>query len=95
MRDPTLAPNVTSGVIGLKKKRIPFIAVNGVLILIPAAIFLKNAAVSGNLDITFYIVQGIELLAGFINISLMTLNLKDGLSISKNRQAKLEKVSVR
>mgnify|MGYP003109623425 CR=1 FL=1 len=86
-----LAPNAKSGVIGMKKKRMPFIAANGVLILIPAAIFLKNTAVSGTLDTTFYTVQIIELFAGFINISLMTLNLKDGLSLSKNRKAKLKK----
>jgi hypothetical protein len=86
-----LAPNAKSGVIGMKKKRMPFIAANGVLILIPAAIFLKSTAVSGTLDTTFYTVQIIELLAGFINISLMTLNLRDGLSIAKNRKAKLKK----
>ncbi len=80
-----LAPNAKSGVIGKKKKRLPFIAANGLLILLPAAIYLKNSAVSGSYDTAFYIVQGVELLAGLINISLMSLNLRDGLRISKNK----------
>ena len=82
-----LAPNAKSGAIGEKKKRMPFIAVNGILVLIPAAIFLRGEAVAGNFDTTFYLVQVIELIAGFINITLMSLNLKDGLSISRRKKS--------
>lgn len=83
-----LAPKAKSGVIGKKKKRMPFIAANGILILIPAAIYLKGLAISGNFGTTFYLVQGIELVAGFINITLMSLNLRDGLSLSKSKNTK-------
>lgn len=81
-----LAPKAKSGVIGKKKSRMPFIAANGILVLTPAAIYLKMLAESGSFGTTFYIVQGIELFAGFTNISLMSLNLRDGLSISKNKK---------
>ena len=50
--------------IAAKKKRMPFIAANGVLILVPCAIFLNRWAAAGTFDTTFYLVQGLELLAG-------------------------------
>lgn len=65
-----------------KKKRMPFIAANGVLILVPAAIFLDNWASQGAFNTNFYIVQFFELLAGAINLFLMSLNMRDGLKMS-------------
>jgi hypothetical protein len=55
-----------AGVIGAKLKRMPFIAANGLLVLIPAAFFLASKARAGELDTAFYAVQAIELLAGGI-----------------------------
>ncbi len=51
-------------------------------ILIPAAIFLGQAATAAHFDTTFYIVQSIELLAGATNLLLMGLNMRDGLKMS-------------
>jgi len=65
-----------------KKKRMPFIAANGLLVLIPCAIFLNRWAAAGTFDTTFYLVQGLELLAGAVNLSLMGLNIRDGLKMS-------------
>lgn len=65
-----------------KKKRMPFIAANGVLVLIPAAFFLAKWSSDGAFDTRFYIVQGIELLVGIVNLSLMGLNIRDGLKVS-------------
>ena len=65
-----------------KKKRMPFIAANGLLVLIPCAIFLDRWAAAGTFDTTFYLVQGIELLAGAANLTLMGLNIRDGLKMS-------------
>lgn len=65
-----------------KKKRMPFIAANGLLILVPAAIFLDQWASAGAFDTRFYLVQGAELLAGAINLTLMGLNMRDGLRLS-------------
>ena len=65
-----------------KKKRMPLVAANGLLVLLPAAIFLEQWASTGAFDTKFYIVQGIELLAGAVNFSLMILNMRDGLKLS-------------
>ncbi len=68
-----------------KKKRMPFVGANGVLILLPAAIFLDQWATAGAFDARFYLVQGLELLAGAVNLTLMSLNIRDGLRMSGKR----------
>jgi len=65
-----------------KKKRMPFIAANGLLVLLPSAIFLDRWAAAGAFDTTFYLVQGVELLAGAANLTLMGLNIRDGIKMS-------------
>jgi len=65
-----------------KKKRMPFIAANGILILVPSAIYLNHAAITADFNTIFYIVQSIELFAGLINLFLMGLNMRDGLRMS-------------
>ena len=65
-----------------KMKRMPFIAANGLLVLLPAAIFLDQWASAGSFDTKFYVVQAVELLAGAINLTLMGLNMRDGLRVS-------------
>jgi hypothetical protein len=65
-----------------KKKRMPFIAANGLLVLIPCAIFLNRSAAAGAFDTTFYWVQGLQLLAGAANLTLMGSNIRDGLRVS-------------
>ncbi len=78
----SLSKGRCSDFIASKKKRMPFIAANGIFILIPAAIFLNQSAASANFDTTFYTVQCIELLAGATNFLLMALNMRDGLKMS-------------
>lgn len=65
-----------------KKKRMPFIAANGMLVLLPCAIVLNRWASAGSFDAAFYYVQAIELLAGATNLVLMGLNIRDGLKLS-------------
>ena len=65
-----------------KKRRMPFIAVNGLLVLIPCAIFLNRWASAGSFNSTFYLVQSLELLAGAVNLTLMGLNIRDGLKMT-------------
>lgn len=65
-----------------KKKRMPFIAANGLLVLVPCAIFLNRWAAAGTFDTTFYAVQLVELLAGATNLTLMGLNVRDGLRLA-------------
>jgi len=65
-----------------KKKRMPLIAANGLLVLVPCAIFLNRWAAAGSVDTTFYLVQAVELIAGAINFVLMGLNVRDGLRMA-------------
>jgi hypothetical protein len=65
-----------------KMKRMPFIAANGLLVLLPAAIFLNLWAAQGTFDSRFYLVQAVELLAGAINLLLMGLNMRDGVKLT-------------
>jgi hypothetical protein len=64
-----------------KKRRMPVIAANGLLILVPAAIVLGRWAAAGAYDARFYVVQAVELLAGGTNLILMGLNMRDGLRL--------------
>ncbi len=69
--------------VDVKRRRMPVIAANGVFILLPAAFFLAFKAAAGELDLWFYAVQSLELLAGAINITLLILNLRDGVRLSR------------
>ena len=68
--------------VGAKKMRMPFIAANGLLVLVPCAIVLNRWAAAGTFDTTFYAVQAVELIAGAANFVLMGLNVRDGLRMS-------------
>ncbi len=84
-----LAGQRQGGLLDRKKKRMPFIAANGLLVLLPAAIYLDRMAANGSFDTMFYLVQAAELLAGAINLTLMSLNIRDGLKLSgRFRQAR-------
>lgn len=74
----SMAKQRSGRVINRKKKRMPFIAMNGVFILIPAAIILNQWAIEGNLHIGFYMLQAAELIAGAANLALMIMNIVDG-----------------
>jgi hypothetical protein len=69
-----------------KRRRMPAIALNGLLILVPAAFFLAARAGAGRFDAAFYAVQGIELVAGAVNIALMSLNMRDGFAMTRKRR---------
>lgn len=65
-----------------KKKRMQFIAANGLLILLPCAFYLYGKAAAGDMNASFYALQAVELVAGATNFSLMALNFRDGLKLS-------------
>ena len=77
-----LAKSRRGRLVDAKKKRMPFIAANGLLVLAPCAVVLSRWSAVGSFDTTFYVVQAIELLAGAVNLSLMALNIRDGLRMS-------------
>lgn len=73
-----LAKDRRGGVVSAKTRRMPVIAANGLLILIPAALFLAAKAKANELDTSFYAVQAVELLAGLVNVALLGRNMRDG-----------------
>lgn len=58
------------------------VATNGLSILLPSAFVLASWANAGRFDSAFYVLQGVELLAGAVNFSLLALNMRDGLRLS-------------
>lgn len=65
-----------------KKKRMPFIAANGLLVLVPSAFYLASKSAAGVFDTYFYMVQALELVAGATNLTLMGFNIRDGLRMT-------------
>jgi len=77
-----LARSRSGKLVRQKKTRMPFIGINGILVLIPCAVVLDHWASMGTFDTNFYLVQGVELLAGATNLILMGMNMRDGLRMS-------------
>jgi len=77
-----LAKGRRTELVGTKIKRMPWIAANGVLILIPSALFLASKARAVEFDTAFYAVQVLELAAGAANITLLGLNMRDGVRMT-------------
>lgn len=65
-----------------KKKRMPFIGANGLLVMIPAALFLSMKATAGEFDALFYGVQAVELAVGAVQLTLLSRNFRAGLRLS-------------
>ncbi|MBI5131145.1 MAG: hypothetical protein HZA66_17020 [Rhodopseudomonas palustris] len=66
-----------------KRKRMPLIALNGLVVLVPCAVFLQQRASAGLFDQTFTVVQAVELLAGAVNLALLGLNIRDGFRLTR------------
>jgi hypothetical protein len=77
-----LARGRRGGLLGAKARRMPIIAANGILVLVPAAFFLAAKARAGQFDAVFYAVQLLEIVAGATNLVLIGLNISDGLRLS-------------
>jgi hypothetical protein len=78
----SLASGRTAALISRKLLRMRWVAANGLPILVPAALYLERKARLGELDATFLAVQALELIAGAINLTLMSLNTRDGLRLA-------------
>jgi hypothetical protein len=83
-----LAKGRRGGLVDAKINRMPLIAANGVLILIPSALFLASKANTASFDSAFYAVQALELAAGAANITLLGLNMRDGLNLKARLRRK-------
>lgn len=83
-----LAREHSGALVARKRRRMAFVAANGLMILVPSALFLSFKAQAGELDGAFFVVQALELMAGAVNLLLLGLNLRDGMrlrSIPRNR----------
>lgn len=78
----SLARARSGRLVASKSRRMRFIALNGLLIMLPAAFFLARKAAASEFDTVFYIVQAVELLVGMVQLSLMGLNFRDGLRLA-------------
>ena len=65
-----------------KIRRTAISGANGLLVLVPSALFLASKAASGEFTTAFYTVQAIELIAGAVNITLLGLNMRDGFKMT-------------
>lgn len=70
-----------------KTRRMKLVAFNGIVFLLPSAIFLAMKAQAGAFDGVFYTVQLLEFCAGAVNITLLSLNMRDGIALSRRRKA--------
>lgn len=77
-----LSKTRSGSLLGRKKRRMAVIGANGLLLMVPAAIFLNSKAAAGEFDAMFYAVQIIELVVGAIQLTLMSMNFRDGLRLA-------------
>ncbi|MBC7954956.1 MAG: hypothetical protein H7Y33_03675 [Cytophagales bacterium] len=80
-----LATGRTGRLLGAKRRRMRVVAATGMLVMLPAALFLHALASRGSFDGRFYAIQAVELIAGASQIALMALNARDGLRLSRGR----------
>ena len=78
----SLARTRRGRIVEVKARRMKLVAANGVLVLLPSAFVLASWANAGRFDGAFYALLALELLAGAANITLLTLNLRDGLRLA-------------
>ncbi|MCE1236845.1 MAG: hypothetical protein LWW93_10860 [Hyphomicrobiales bacterium] len=83
-----LSGGAKAGAAAVKAKRMRIVAANGLVVLVPAALFLATRATAGAFDGLFTAVQAIELAAGATNLTLLTLNLRDGLAMAAKRKSR-------
>lgn len=79
-----LAGTSKAPIIQRKRRRMAMIAANGLLILVPCALTLAWFATTGAFGMIFYLVQGIEIVAGSVNITLLILSARLGMSMTRD-----------
>ncbi len=78
----SLAGSRRGRLVDVKTRRMKIVAANGLLVLLPSAYMLATWANAGRFDGAFYALQGLELFAGAANITLLVLNMRDGLRLT-------------
>lgn len=66
-----------------KANRMRLVAANGLCVLLPCALTLNAKAKSGDFGLTFWAIQAVELGFATLQLTLVALNFRDGLRLSK------------
>lgn len=77
-----LVRNPRLPLIRAKLRRMQFAAGLGIGVLVPAAILLARWSAAGDFGAAFFTLQALELAAGATNLTLLGLNIRDGLRLS-------------
>jgi hypothetical protein len=77
-----LARGWSDPLIGRKLRRMKLAAANGLLVLAPSAVVLALWASRGDFTMSFYVLQAVELAAGLVQLTLLGLNMRDGLRLT-------------
>lgn len=78
----SLARTRRGRLVEIKGRRMKVVAANGLLVLLPSAYMLSSMANAGRFDGAFYALQGLELVAGAVNLTLLALNMRDGMRLT-------------
>jgi hypothetical protein len=78
----SLAKGRVGGPVDAKMKRMRVVAVNGLVVMLPSAIWLYWLAAEGNFGTGFLIVQAVEIAGGLLQLYLLGRNFRDGLRLS-------------
>ena len=83
-----LTRNASGRLVRHKMLRMRIVAVIGALVLVPCVVYLARSASTEDLGVTFYAVQVIELVAGATNITLLVMNIRDGMRLTGRLRAR-------
>lgn len=89
-----LTRNARGRLVRRKLVRTRFVAVIGLLVLVPCVLYLGATASVEDLGTRFYAVQAIELVAGATNITLLMLNAQDGLRLTGRARSRSRRRTV-
>jgi hypothetical protein len=82
-----LAGRSRAAVVKRKLRRMKTIGATGVLVLVPCAITLERLAAQDDFGLAFATLQTVEVLGGTLNLTLLVLNLRDGMALRTKRTA--------
>ncbi len=66
-----------------KKRRMQVVVPVGIMVLVPCVLYLGTTTTAAGLGTYFHEVQAVELVVGAVNITLMSLNVRDGLRLTR------------
>lgn len=77
-----LAKGRIGGIVEAKKRRMRILAGNGLVVMLPSAIWLHMLASAGNFGTQFLVVQAMEFAGALLQLYLLGRNFRDGLKLS-------------